>query len=50
MNYFCSLPLIVHLYKLPLINGSFVDGCVRIVCVVIGDDENEATPIYKSNI
>ena len=40
----------MHLFKLPLINGSLVDDCVRIVCVVIGDDENEAPPIYKSNI
>ena len=42
--------VVVYLFKLPVINGSFVGGCVRIVCVVIGDDENEAPPIYKSII
>ena len=42
---FCE---VMYLLKLPVFNGSVVVDSVRIVCVVIDGEENEAPPFDKS--
>lgn len=45
MKIFCSIFTVIHLLKLPALNGFVVVFSVGIVSIVIGDGENEAPPV-----